>query len=442
MRMYDIIKRKRDGFELTPEEVNFFVAGYVGGSIPDYQTAALAMAIFYQGMTPRETAWLTWEMAVSGDTVDLSSLPGVKVDKHSTGGVGDKTTLVIAPLVASCGVTVAKMSGRGLGHTGGTLDKLEAIPGYNVRQTPERFLEIVRQCGCAVVGQTGNLVPADKKLYALRDVTATVDCMPLIASSIMSKKIAAGPECILLDVKCGSGAFMKTIDDATALAKAMVDIGEEVGRHTVALVTDMDRPLGNKVGNALEVMEAVEVLRGKAPTDITEVCVELSANLLAMAGKGSVEDCRARAREQLANGAAFAKLEEMVSLQGGDARCLSDFSRFAQPKASRMVRASQTGWVTHMDTELVGLAACQLGAGRERIEDDIDPAAGIALAAKTGAYVKQGDVLATLYASSREQLNEGEELLRNAYQFADEQPPAVPHFFARVSAEGIERFAS
>lgn len=441
MRMYDIIKRKRDGFELTPQEINYFVAGYVDGSIPDYQASALAMAIFFKGMTARETAWLTWEMAVSGDMVDLSSLPGVKVDKHSTGGVGDKTTLVVAPLVASCGVTVAKMSGRGLGHTGGTIDKLEAIPGFNVQQTPQRFLEIARECGCALVGQTGNLVPADKKLYALRDVTATVDCLPLIASSIMSKKIAAGPECILLDVKCGSGAFMKAVDDAIALAKAMVDIGEEVGRRTVALVTDMDRPLGNAVGNALEVMEAVEVLRGTAPEDITSVCLELAANLLNMAGKGSLDACRVLAREQIDSGAAFAKLEEMVSLEGGDVRCLSDFSRFAQPAVSRVVRADKTGWVSRMDTEQVGLAACQLGAGRERIEDAIDPAAGLVFAAKTGDCVHQGSELATLYASTKEQLDEGEALLRDAYEFSPEQPEQVPHFLAYVRAEGIERLA-
>lgn len=438
MRMYDIIKRKRDGCELTPEEINYFVAGYVMGDIPDYQAAALAMAIFFQGMTSRETTWLTWEMAVSGDMVDLSSLPGVKVDKHSTGGVGDKTTLAIVPIVASCGVTVAKMSGRGLGHTGGTLDKLEAIPGFSVRQSPERFLEIVRTCGCAVVGQTGNLVPADKKLYALRDVTATVDCIPLIASSVMSKKIAAGPECILLDVKCGSGAFMKTIDDAIALAQAMVNIGDNVGRRTVALVSNMDSPLGNKVGNSLEVQEAAEVLRGQAPQDITDVCVELSANLLSMAGKGDLPACRDLARAHIASGAAFDKLEEMVRLQGGDTRCLTDYSTYAQPKVSKRVHATQAGWISHMDTEQVGLAACMLGAGRERIEDNIDPAAGIVLAAKTGDYVEPGDVLATLYSSSRNRLYKGERMLRDAYEFADSRPPDTPHFFARVSSDGVE----
>lgn len=441
MRMYDVIAHKRDGLELTPEELNFFVAGYVNGTIADYQAAALAMAIYLRGMTARETSWLTWEMAASGEMVDLSSLPGVKVDKHSTGGVGDKTTLAVAPLVASCGVTVAKMSGRGLGHTGGTLDKLEAIPGLSVQQSPEQFLSIVRQCGCAVVGQTGNLVPADKKLYALRDVTATVSSIPLIASSIMSKKIAAGPECILLDVKCGSGAFMKTVEDAIALAEAMVAIGEQNGRRTVALVTDMDRPLGAKVGNALEVQEASEVLRGTAPADITEVCVELAANLLAMAGKGSLAQCRDLAHRQIENGEAFARLVRMVELQGGDPRCLTDYRLFAQPGATGILRAPQAGWIAHMDTERVGVASAELGAGRERIEDAIDPAAGLVLARKTGDWVDEGDVLATLYATSEDHLHEGKAQLAQAYSFAAEQPLATPHFFARVSTAGVERLA-
>lgn len=438
MRMYDIIERKRAGHELTDQEIDYFVDGYVSGTIPDYQAAALCMAIFFRGMSARETAHLTMTMAHSGDMVDLSSLPGVTVDKHSTGGVGDKTTLVIAPLVASCGVTVAKMSGRGLGHTGGTLDKLESIPGLSVQFTNEQFLNIVRTCGCAVVGQTGNLVPADKKLYALRDVTATINSIPLIASSVMSKKIAAGPKCILLDVKCGSGAFMKTVDDALRLAQAMVDIGERVGRHTVALVTDMDKPLGNSVGNSLEVIEACEVLKGKVNNDLTEVCIELAANMLSMCGKGTLEQCRDMARQQIANGEGFAKFQQMVTLQGGNSASLSNYALFEQAKVTRKVRAESSGWVGHMDAERVGVASALLGAGRERIEDSVDPSAGIVLARKTGDYVQEGDILATLYSSSENRLDRGEETLVGAYELSDEKPVAVPHFLARVSAEGIE----
>ena len=439
MRMFDVIAHKRDGLELTDEEIDFFIKGYVAGEIPDYQAAALCMAIFFQGMTPHETAHLTMAMAESGDMLDLSDLPGVTVDKHSTGGVGDKTTLAVAPIVASCGVTMAKMSGRGLGHTGGTLDKLEAIPGFEVALGAERFKDVVMACGCAVVGQTANLVPADKKLYALRDVTATINSIPLIASSIMSKKIAAGPQCILLDVKCGSGAFMKDVESAIKLAQAMVAIGEEVGRRTVALITDMDRPLGNNVGNALEVMEACDVLRGRSAEDLTDVCIELAANLLNMAGKGDLDQCRELAQRQIDNGEAFAKLEQMVEAQGGDVACLRDSSRFAQPLVSREVRALHTGWVTHMDTERVGIASLELGAGRERIEDAIDPSAGIVLACKTGDHIDKGQLMATLYSSSEERLDQGERTLRGAYTVADEQPPVVPHFLARVSVEGVER---
>ncbi len=441
MRMYDIIKHKRDGLELTPQEINHFVAGYAGGSIPDYQASALAMAIFLRGMNARETANLTMEMAVSGDTVDLSSIPGTKVDKHSTGGVGDKTTLAVVPLVASLGVPVPKMSGRGLGHTGGTLDKLESIPGYSVQQERARFLEIARTVGCAVVGQTADLVPADKKLYALRDVTATVDCIPLIASSIMSKKIAAGADAILLDVKCGSGAFMKTTELAIELAQAMVDIGEHVERQTVALITDMDQPLGHAVGNSLEVMEACDVLKGSAPSDIAETCVELAANMLVLADKGSLDECRRMVRAQIANGAGLAKLCEMVEAQGGDAAVLHDYALFAQPKVVHEVRATRAGWVCHMDAERVGVAACELGAGRERIEDAIDPSAGIVLARKTGDWVERGDVLATLCTSDSSLIYDGERILRSAYELGDEQPRPVPHFLARVSAQGVERLA-
>ena len=439
MRMYDVIKRKRDGFELTPEEINFFVAGYSEGSIPDYQASALAMAIFYQGMNARETAALTMEMAASGDMVDLSPIPGIKVDKHSTGGVGDKTSLAVVPIVASCGIPVAKMSGRGLGHTGGTLDKLESIPGLSISIDEERFFDIVNRVGCAIIGQTANLVPADKRLYALRDVTATVDSIPLIASSIMSKKIASGANAIVLDVKCGSGAFMKTADDAIALAQAMVDIGEHVGRTTIALVTDMDRPLGHKVGNSLEVIEAVEVLRGTAPTDIADTCLELAANMLLLAGKGTLDECRALAQSKIDSGAAFEKLCQMVEAQGGDSSVLRDPTRFARATHVSEVRAPRDGFVFHMNTEQVGTAAAALGAGRETIEDTIDLSAGIGLVRKTGDAVKAGDVLATLYSSNDDKLYNGEQLLLDAYDIRDEAPVIIPHFLARVSRDGVEQ---
>ena len=396
MRMFDVIKHKRDGLELTDEEIEFFVKGYVAGDIPDYQASALAMAIFYKGMNARETGTLTWQMAISGDTCDLSPIPGIKVDKHSTGGVGDKTSLAVVPIVAAAGCPVAKMSGRGLGHTGGTLDKLESIPGFSVGIEQERFFEIVNSVGCAIIGQTGNLVPADKKLYALRDVTATIDSIPLIASSIMSKKIAAGADAILLDVKCGSGAFMKTDLQAAELAKAMVAIGEEVGRTTVALISDMDRPLGLKIGNSLEVMEACEVLKGTAPEDISATCLELAANMLFLAGP------------------AFEKLCEMAEAQGGDSSVLRDFSRFPQAACTREVRATQSGYLFSMNTEQVGTSSAALGAGRETIDAGVDFSAGIALAKKTGDYVEEGDLLATLYSSSGARLDEGERILREA----------------------------
>lgn len=438
MRMFDIIKHKRDGHELTDAEIAFFVRGYVDGSIPDYQASALCMAIFYEGMSPHETACLTTEMAASGDMVDLSSLPGIKVDKHSTGGVGDKTTLAIVPIVASLGVSVAKMSGRGLGHTGGTLDKLESIPGLSVSLSEERFFSIVREVGCAIVGQTGNLVPADKKLYALRDVTATIDAIPLIASSVMSKKIAAGADAILLDVKCGSGAFMKTPEDATRLAEAMVAIGAEVGRTTVALISNMDEPLGARIGNSLEVMEACEVLTGLAPADITETCLELAAALLSLAGKGRPDECRALAEQQVENGQAFDKLCQMVEAQGGDSRVLRDFSLFPQAACTRAVRAPRSGYVRAMQTEQVGNASSALGAGRETLDAAIDPAAGIVLSRKTGDAVRAGEVMATLHSCDEGRLDEGERLFLGAVEIGDGRPREVPHFFARVCADGVE----
>ena len=438
--MYDIIKRKRDGGELSDEEISFFIDGYVSGEIPDYQASALCMAVFYRGMSLRETTALTMAMVRSGGVVDLSRIPGIKVDKHSTGGVGDKTSLVVVPLVASLGVRVAKMSGRGLGHTGGTLDKLESIPGLSVSMDRTRFERIVSEVGCAIIGQTGDLVPADKRLYALRDVTATVDSIPLIVSSIMSKKIAAGTDRILLDVTCGSGALMKTLDDALDLAQEMVSIGECVGRTSVALVTNMDRPLGYCIGNALEVAEAVSTLRGEGPKDLTDVCVELAATMVFLAGLGEMDVCRSLVRDQLAGGLGLAKLKEMVAAQGGKASLLDDAcDSLVAPRASREVTADSDGYLFAMDTERCGLASVALGAGRAKKDDAIDHSAGIVLVAKPGAAVRAGDVVATLHAASDSLLDEGERLFRSALDIRHERPKDTPLIYARVSGLGVER---
>ncbi len=439
MRMYDIIEKKRNGGTLSQEEIAYFVQGYTKGEIPDYQASALAMAIYFQGMTKEETAQLTWAMARSGDMVDLSAIQGVKVDKHSTGGVGDKTTLIVAPVVAACGAKVAKMSGRGLGHTGGTLDKLEAIPGLSTSIPKERFFEIVNQVGVAVIGQTGNLAPADKKLYALRDVTATVDSIPLIASSIMSKKLAAGSDCILLDVKTGNGAFMKTLDGSIELAQEMVAIGEHAGRRTVALITEMGRPLGHLVGNALEVQEAVETLQGRGPEDLYQVCVQLAGNMLYLAGKGSYEDCCRMAQQAIADGSALRKLKEMVAAQGGDISCLEDPSRFPQTACHHVVKARQSGYITAMDTEAIGITSVVLGAGRASKEDAIDYAAGLRISKKTGEWVEEGQELAVLYTNRPEALAEAEERYQKAVTIGPDAPEALPLVQARVTAEGMER---
>ncbi len=420
--MYDIIEKKRDGAALADEEIDFFVSGYVAGDIPDYQASALFMAIFFQGMDARETAHLTMAMARSGDMLDLSSISGIKVDKHSTGGVGDKTTLVVVPIVASLGVPVAKITGRGLGHTGGTVDKMESIPGIDVAPSRERFLEIARTAGGVVVGQSGNLDPADKKFYALRDVTATVNSMPLIASSVMSKKIAAGADRILLEVTCGNGAFMKSVDDAIELSRQMVEIGENVGRTTVALITDMGVPLGACVGNALEVREACDVLQGRGPADVTEVCLELAANMAELGGKGTLDECRVLAAASISDGSAFAKFREIVAALGGEAAALDDPALLPQAACSR------------------GTASVILGAGRAKKEDGIDYAAGIVLARKTGDAVAEGDVIATLYAAREDLLDDGERVLLDAYDIRDEMPGERRHFYARVSRDGIERY--
>ncbi len=440
MRMYDIIAKKRDGGVLDRQELEFAVNGFVSGEVPDYQMSALLMAIYLRGMTDEETAQLTDLMARSGDMVDLSAIQGIKVDKHSTGGVGDKTTLVITPIVAACGVKIAKMSGRGLGHTGGTVDKMEAVPGTRTAVDREEFFQQVNRIGISVVGQSGNLAPADKKMYALRDVTATVGCIPLIASSIMSKKLAAGSDCILLDVKTGNGAFMKTLEDSIALASTMVSIGTHNGRKVAALITDMDTPLGKNIGNSLEVIESVEVLKGCGPADLTEVCYQLAANMLYLAGKGTVEECRKLAEDAVASGAAFEKLKELFAAQGGDVSVLDDPEKFAKARYSRDILAQQGGWLYATDTEKVGNASVLLGAGRIKKEDTIDFAAGIVLHKKAGDQVEPGDVLATFYAEDEGKFAAAEEMYRAALTFKNEAPVLPPLVQARVTAQGVERF--
>ncbi|QAT51331.1 pyrimidine-nucleoside phosphorylase [Caproiciproducens sp. NJN-50] len=438
--MYDVISKKRDGGELSQTEIQFFIDGYVKGEIPDYQASALMMAIYFKGMTARETADLTLCMARSGEMVDLSSIDGVKVDKHSTGGVGDKTTLIIAPIVASLGVRVAKMSGRGLGHTGGTVDKMESIPGMKTSLDRETFFDIVRKVGVSVIGQSGNLVPADKKLYALRDVTATIESIPLIASSIMSKKIAAGSDCILLDVKTGSGAFMKTVDDSIRLAEAMVSIGEHVGRRTVALITDMDRPLGSAIGNSLEIREVCETLKGRGPQDLTAICVELAANMLFLAGRGELPICRELAKKQISNGAAFQKLREMVAAQGGDVSVLDDNSKFAQAAVRHEITSGEDGFIRAMNTEECGIASVELGAGREKKEDPIDFSAGIVLRKKVGDRVGAGEPIAEFHTSSEQKCREAERLFRDAVKIGAEPPESIPLVHARVTKDGVEKY--
>lgn len=440
MRVYDIIAKKRDGKELTQQEIEVMVSGYTGGTIPDYQMSAFLMAVFLKGMTAAETAQLTDSMARSGDMVDLSGVDGITVDKHSTGGVGDKTTLVVAPLAAACGLKVAKMSGRALGHSGGTVDKMEAIPGMKVELPQDEFIKQVNKIGLALVGQSGNLAPADKKIYALRDVTATVNSLPLIASSIMSKKLAAGAGVILLDVKTGGGAFMKTLDDSIALAKAMVDIGEHNGRNTAAIVSDMDVPLGRNIGNSLEVAEAVETLQGNGPEDLTQVCLELTADLLELAGHGSKEACMEKAKEALDSGAGLAKLRQMVAEQGGDVSVIDNPRNFAKAQKSREILAEADGYIAKMDTEKIGMASMVLGAGRETKEDSIDYAAGIRLCAKTGDLVKKGEILAILYSSSEEKLNKSEQMYTEALAFTKEKPSLAPLIQARVSKAGVVRY--
>ncbi|MBO7503616.1 MAG: pyrimidine-nucleoside phosphorylase [Clostridia bacterium] len=416
MRMYDILQKKRYGEELTREEIGFFIKGYTEGSVPDYQAAAFCMAVCFAGMTDRETAALTDAMARSGDTVDLSRFGNLSVDKHSTGGVGDKTSLILCPIVSSLGCKVAKMSGRGLGHTGGTVDKLESIPGYRTSLSEEEFLDQVERTGLALIGQTGNLTPADKKLYALRDVTATIDSIPLITSSIMSKKLAAGSKNIVLDVKTGSGAFMKTPEDAEKLAENMVRIGKSCGRNVSALLTDMDRPLGFAVGNSLEVIEAVNVLKGLEKGDLYEVSVSLATEMVSLVKSITPESARREVENAIETGKAFAKMKEWIAAQGGDTSVLDDTDLFPKAAFAYEVRAPKGGRIRKMNAEDIGKAAAILGAGRISKEDPIDHAAGIVLEKKTGDSVKKGDVIATLFTNNEASVAQAEERFLSALE--------------------------
>lgn len=409
MRMYDIILKKRANLPLSDKEIRFVIDGYVKGEIPDYQVSALLMTIVFNGMNARELGTLTLAMAQSGNMVDLSNIDGITVDKHSTGGVGDKTTLIIAPLVAACGGKVAKMSGRGLGHTGGTIDKMESIPNLKVSLEQDAFINQVNKIGLAVIGQSEGLAPADKKLYALRDVTGTVDSIPLIASSVMSKKLASGAQAILLDVKVGSGAFMKNIEDARELAKAMVDIGKENGRSVKAILTDMDRPLGHAIGNALEIREVIDTLKGHGPEDLTHECIIMAAHMLVLSHICDYETALSRVQEALDSGAALERLRMMIDAQDGDSRVIDDESLLAIGKFTYDVTAPQDGYITHMNTEQCGIASVMLGAGRIIKDGPIDYSAGIVMHKKTGDAVSMGERIATLYASD-------ESLFTNAAQ--------------------------
>ena len=422
MRMIDIIEHKRDGKILTNEEINFFISNYVDGKIPDYQVSALLMAILFRGMSDEEIFNLTNDMLHSGDIIDLSKIKGVKVDKHSTGGVGDKTSLVLGPLVASCGAKLAKMSGRGLGHTGGTLDKMESIPGMQINISEENFISQVNKIGMAIVGQTGHLVPADKKLYALRDVTGTVDSLPLIASSIMSKKLASGSDSILLDVKVGSGAFMKTLEMGEELAKTMVSIGKYFKKDTRAILTDMDEPLGLAVGNNLEVIEAINTLKGNGPKDLTELCIKAGAIMLLQAKIcTSFEEGEKLLQSKIENGEAFKKFVEFVEAQGGDITYVLNTSKFEKAKYEISIISNKSGYITKIDALEIGEFAMKLGAGREKIEDKIDYSAGIILSKKIGDFLNSGDELCKIY-TNKENYEEIIKEIKNSFIISENKP--------------------
>lgn len=420
MRMYDIIQRKRDGYALTEEEINYFISGYTNGEIPDYQVSALLMAIYLKHMNADEATALTNAMVRSGDQIDLSSITGIKVDKHSTGGVGDTTSLILGPLVASLGIPIAKMSGRGLGHTGGTIDKMESIPGFQAEVTTDEFIELVNKNKLAIVGQSGNLTPADKLLYSLRDVTATVDSIPLIASSVMSKKIAAGADAIVLDVKTGTGAFMKNLADAEELATTMVNIGKLTGKDTTAMITDMNQPLGRMIGNALEIQEAIQILSNKGPDDLRELCLELGSQMVVSAKKAETgEEARRLLEENLANGQALQKFRDFIYDQGGDIKVIDHPEDLPQAKYKYELRAKTSGYVEEMSAEKIGYAAMLLGAGRETKESVIDLAVGIELHKKIGDAVQTGEALLTIYANDQD-VTEVKDILSKHIQITKE----------------------
>lgn len=426
MNSYDIISKTKYGRELADEEIRWLVEGYVNGKIPDYQLSAWLMAVYFNSLSERETTALTLAMRDSGDVMDLSAIDGITIDKHSTGGVGDKTSLIIAPIVSASGVYVPKMSGRGLGHTGGTIDKLESIPGFKTELSFARFIEIVKKAGFSIISQSVDNVPADKKLYALRDTTATVDSIPLICSSIMSKKLAMGADCILLDVKLGSGAFMKTEESAKQLARAMVNTAVNSGKKCRAIITNMDEPLGNSIGNAIEIIEVIEILKGNKKGRLYELCIELSANMLEMAGKGNADECRRLAVEAISSGSAMEKLRLMIELQGGNPRIIDDYALLPQPKFSTDVLAQRSGYITEINSEEIGLTALRLGAGRVTKESEIDLSAGIKLNKSVGDYAESGEAIMTLYSSVESDFSEIADMARHAVTISEQASEKKP----------------
>ena len=439
-RMYDLIQKKKEGMALSKEEIEFIIDAFTKGEIPNEQISAFAMAVYFQKMNSDETSFLTMAMANSGEMVDLKGIEGIKMDKHSTGGVGDKTTFIIMSIVAALGVKVAKMSGRGLGHTGGTLDKIESIPGVKIEFEADEFSNIVETVGACLAGQTAELAPADKKFYALRDVTATVDNVSLIAASVMSKKIASGSDGIVLDVKTGSGAFMKSFEDSLELAKTMVTIGENCGRKMASLITDMNVPTGRSIGNSLEVIEVIDVLKGTGPVDLRDICIELAANMVHLATNTEIKTCRHQARQQLENGQAFEKFTQIIEAQGGDISYLHDTSKFKKADIIHNVIAPTTGYISHMNAESCGLASCMMGAGRLKSEDIIDHSAGIILNYKTGDHVNKGDILATFHTNDEKSIKDAEETFLKGFNYSPEKPATTPLIYARITKDSVEKY--